>query len=83
MGAGRSDLPGELPHKYKVAITVVVMSITTCAGFLYQQRLIRQRYTDEDLDLYVRVKRIRERELEAIAAANTSSLRNPSERDGR
>lgn len=75
MGAGRCDPPGELPQKYKMAITFVTMGICACVGFWYQQRLIRQRYSDDDLDLYLRVKRIREREMEAIAATDTSSQR--------
>ena len=82
MGFGRGlgrcpgDAPGELPQKYKMAITFVTMGICTIVGFWYQQRLIRQRYSDNDLELYLRVKRIRERELEAIAAMDP----NPSER---
>ena len=81
MGFGRGfgrcpgDAPGELPQKYKMAITFVTMSITTIIGFRYQQHLIRQRFSDEDLEMYIKVRQIRERELEAIAAMERADTR--------
>ena len=72
MGAG--GCAGELPQKYKMAITFVSMSICVTAGFFVQQRLIRQRYSDAELDLYVRVKEIRDQEMQAIAAKRDQEL---------
>lgn len=78
MGSGACA--SELPQKYKIAITAVTMSITICVGFWYQQRLIARRYSDEDLDLYMRVKRIRERELHAISPQDQIPPREASQR---
>ena len=73
MGSGR-----ELPFKYQAAITFVTMSFFSVIGFLYQQRLIREYVTDDMVDIHLRVKKIKERELAQIAAAGQRSSSSSS-----
>ena len=60
--------PTDVGPYTKGIVTLVVMTCTSLAGFLVQQRLIDHYYSGDTLDIHQRVKRIKHRELQEIAA---------------
>ena len=66
--------PPDVSAFTKAAITTVCMSGTALLGFYCQQKIIEKFYTGEDAELYLRVKAIKQRELQEIARRGGGEL---------
>ena len=59
--------PVDMPASTKGTITLVCMTGFSLAGFYVQQWLIEKHYSGEQAELHVAVRKIKEREMMAIA----------------